>query len=611
MAKSIDALLKKKRWTGKEVGKVLMASIIHDIKHQGKPGYKPLFNQAELDRLVSSLETEREGQTYNVYVTLYDSLIEHFNKGQSLYQQYYHGYYRYFMHLSICHKQEESRKHARLQPIIMTQKQHTRLKREAQERLKSKKESFHSLFFQALAYFIESPEKAPESVRNAIEAVKEQAVDNPRILSTYNRDHGLGYYQLPDGRRSDKMTSEEWTKAAEALLGIGQETDPDFRGAEFFYKGIEAIKGAYLKRTGKPLEITPEQEALLMRALEETLDQFPAASQWWKEAQRLFREYYPNLPHFLDNFFYDLLGEDSTRDIEWHYYEDPPCLTKRDLLEEDENGSKHYSGATAPDTKTKKAQLSEFKADYPELYQALSAQICEAIPSLKGLKPSQLFKGVITWGELATLGFIDYREKIQPSDQEIAQAYMERQDETWGDFTGCVSIAIVQHPLHSQIGKGGDYSAREYGSLEGLDALDEKGKEDVAGTRESLMKPALRWIYAFNVLTSILGNVFDVKELETVQLKTSDLEVQLKAMNNLIYFYYASVFGSAKEKARKRELIKEIFHPVDPQELKPTAEAIEALTTSLMEQGIGTEARKTLNNFEGLISQLMGGRTSI
>ena len=47
MAKSIDSLLKKKGWSGEEVGKALIASVIHDVKHRGEPDFKPLFSQSD------------------------------------------------------------------------------------------------------------------------------------------------------------------------------------------------------------------------------------------------------------------------------------------------------------------------------------------------------------------------------------------------------------------------------------------------------------------------------------------------------------------------------------------------------------------------------------
>ena len=72
----------------------------------------------------------------------------------------------------------------------------------------------------------------------------------------------------------------------------------------------------------------------------------------------------------------------------------------------------------------------------------------------------------------------------------------------------------------------------------------------------------------------------------------------------MLYMFYAEVYGTQEEKDRKRELIKEIFCPVDYEELKPTAEAIEAVTAELDKLGFSTEARKKLKKFDSLIEKL-------
>ena len=67
----INRLLNKKGWTGVEVGKALVASIVHDIKHQSEPDYKPLFSQSDFDKMESSLSTERDYLAYGVYRDIY------------------------------------------------------------------------------------------------------------------------------------------------------------------------------------------------------------------------------------------------------------------------------------------------------------------------------------------------------------------------------------------------------------------------------------------------------------------------------------------------------------------------------------------------------------
>ena len=98
MANSIKSLLSKKGWTGEEVGKALIASLLNDIRYQGQE-HELLFTQADFDKMESSLSTDRDYLAYGVYRDIYSSIVDTYNRGQGLYQQFYNGYYRYVMHL--------------------------------------------------------------------------------------------------------------------------------------------------------------------------------------------------------------------------------------------------------------------------------------------------------------------------------------------------------------------------------------------------------------------------------------------------------------------------------------------------------------------------------
>lgn len=102
MGLNVTKILNKRVWTGEEVGKLLMASLTHDIKHSAEPDHKPLFDQKDYARMSSNLKTQRDCFILHVYSTLYESLMTLFNKSQLLIQQILHGYYRYLTHIHIC-----------------------------------------------------------------------------------------------------------------------------------------------------------------------------------------------------------------------------------------------------------------------------------------------------------------------------------------------------------------------------------------------------------------------------------------------------------------------------------------------------------------------------
>lgn len=201
MALNIKALLNKKGWTGEEVGRALMASLVYDFENLGKPNKKPLFTQAELEQMERSL-TDSDFTAYGVYRYVYSATVDFYNRSEAYQQQFYHGYYRYFMHLRECMEADHELSKAESLPLILTQEQYSRYSAEVLKAYQSNKKSFTDVIFDLLDFYLEEDNKAPKAIADALEATKSQPVTNSRILENYNEDTGNGYYILPNGSRS-------------------------------------------------------------------------------------------------------------------------------------------------------------------------------------------------------------------------------------------------------------------------------------------------------------------------------------------------------------------------------------------------------------------------
>lgn len=618
MARKIDSLLNKKGWTGVEVGKALVASIVHDIKHQSEPDYKPLFSQSDFDKMESSLSTERDYLAYGVYRDIYSGLIDAFNRGQGQYQQFYNGYYRYLMYLKDASMAEHSLQSAELVPYVMTEEQYNKLKEQREKELRAYTETFSGLFFTLLNTIMQNPEEAPEAIRDAIEETKGKPVKNKRILDSYNEVYGLGYYTLPDGTRSDQLEGEEWQKKIQEnylkthKLTINgnpasfEETALHFnserllKGYELYFKGIDAIREIYKEHTGK--EIPEEQEAELLEALESLIHE--------TERKKVNTK---TDPATKDRFHLaDIVGGGITSGAEWHQYEEAPeGLTLYDILAD---SLCFYDGEESKDGEP---QLKEFKADYPALYKAMEAYIKELVPQAKELKPSQYSKSFMSWGELAELGVGSYPDYCNVDNEtDIIEALHSIDEDTTENLLKrkrilLNGINIAKDPKAFNLNERGEYidnikSVLRYSSLFSIDGIerDESIKEDIEAFRDNLFLPALRYLYAFNALVKILGAVYDIENMGEVELSTERFESQLEALNGQLYMLYADVYGTEADKQRKREVIKYVFQPIDFEALKPTEEAIEAVTAELDKLGFSSEARKKLKKFDSLIDRL-------
>ena len=604
MAKSINSLLAKKGWTGEEVGKALVASLLNDIRNQGKGEYEPLFSQADFDEMESSLRTDKDFLAYGVYRDIYSSIVDTFNRGQGLYQQFYNGYYRYLMKLRGAMEADDALADIDRHPLIMTAYQYERAKAETLTWQRGLKTSFFSLIFTVLSACISALEdnradEVPATILKAIEATKKEPATNKRILSYYNEDMGEGYYQLPDGRRSDKITSEEWGKALQDLFlethkltingqpASAEETMRHYNreslvaGYELFFKGEDAIREAFKEKTGRELE--------------------GDATEILKELEEIIGGDGGSITSPLRNDLYTLYADETP--TEWHYYEAPPeGLTKYDIISQLLD---RYSGSAEGDI-PKKDQLKEFKRDYPALYKALDAYIRETVPTARNIKPAQFYRDLLSWGELVDSNIMGYKAGFVVSAFEIISYLQENGACKFADAKRATKkgIAVLMDPMSWQIDKNGNYKddPNPLDRLESIDALAESERErgSLDELRNNLFIPALRYLYGFNAVIELVGEAYDINGIEVAKFDTSLFESQLRGFNGLLYSFYFSVYGDKAEKARKRELIKDLFQPVDTEAQKPTAEALAKVKAELVKGGISSTARKTLKTLTAL-----------
>lgn len=603
----INRLLKKKGWTGEEVGKLLIASMLNDIKQLGQAEKTPLFSQKDFENMESSLTSDRDYVTYGVYRALYNSIIDSFNRGQGLYQQFYNGFSNLLSELREVQNADKAQAILDDTPLIMTESQYNRLEAEAVQTLRGYKESYYSLLFFLLEKCLDVGDEAPEPIRKAIEATKEEPASSKSFSRSYNEFMGEGYYSLPDGRRSDQMTSEEWQKALEEeflkrhkLTINGEPATVEeavqsynvgrlIKNCELFFKGAKAIREFALEKTGKALERTDEE---IEEALSYAIDYVCRAS------------YNPNAAQIAE-----ALG--FATHTEWHTYEElPEGLTAYDLLDLITDSSQDEE--TDPND-----HLKRFKAEYPEIYKALNAYIEENIPKAKGLKTNQLYKDIVSWGELADAGIIGYQALIQPDEREIVQIWTEGEDTTESKSkrlrTELRGIAILKNPPKNKIDEQGDYIEKKnplqfFQRLYTLEG-DESKTEEIQGYKDKLIYPAMSYLYSFNALMEIIGKVYDLPELaEVARYDTSLFESKMSAFNGLLYFFYHDVYGNEAEKQRKRAIIKEVFSPLEADTLTPSQEAIDDITEELTKLGFSSDARKKLKYLDAFIDRLMNSR---
>ena len=602
MQQSIKTLLNKKKWTGKEVGQIAIAGLVHAQKTKGEL----LFTQDDLDKMVASLTNAKQYAVYRCYYHIYNSLVEAFNAKEAQHQQFYNGFYRYVAVIQNCMQAEKALEANLCNPFIVTQSQYDTLKHQAKNAKALYKDSLDQACFKLLDEFLKGPTEPPLAIKAELDSLKNEPCTNQRILNNYNRDTGKGYYSMPDGTRSDCLTNAQWRQLLDEQclekndLSIDDLPDTKeqtlkhlnqkklFHAYKLFFKGIDALKQTYKQNTGRELQLAPDKETEFLQSADELLN----------EKAIFHHKHYTEQVAIALNF-------DSP--AKWHYYEETPKLSKFDALDL----LQRYNGTYTSDIDNS-AQLDEFKSDYATLYTLLHGYLKERLGST--YNPEKNF----TWSELANAKISPYERLLQVHTEDIkAQILKDMPDNTQTQllskritFSG---IAIIQNPQDSMLDDNGNYKEwkQPYLELESIETISQNKEraEEVKAFRELLAVPALRFIFAYNALIDIIADIFD---LDLAPLKDPLLrqKTKIRAANDLVSMMYVNVIGTQKEKSRKRELFKQIFDLIEVEDLKPSQRDIDSVTKILKSVETDTQAINVLSNFTPFIDQLMGKEAS-
>lgn len=589
---SIKKLLSKKGWTGKDVGKTLIACLLHDLQHlEDEAEAAPLLTQEEFERMEASLATERDFTAYRVYVALHESLREFYNKANSYLQQVYHGMYRIIPVLSNYHYAEQERKEAEKAPLCITTGQYQQIKQKLEGTFKQKTGTKNGVKFTLLRAYLgthEGEHKAaiPDYVQKELDAIAKKPATNKQALKAWQKLNHLGDLCLPDGRYKGDLTAEELEAALSqyAPLPILKKTLAE-TDAALYYEGAEAIRNYYAEVAGEALPDMSD-EALLFAWLSCTgappLSDFDAIKGvdtplFETVASKISAAIYGTSEHVLS----------------WKYYplEEVEIPTKRALLEE---CLEYYEGKTEGVDATAGARA--FKKDYPALDTALERVLADTIPAWRKLTPAKAKKATITYGELATIGFLDYAEQCTAGERDIVEACNP------GSLAR--ALAFVSSEQYSDIDAQGNYRSKplvlqDYTAR----ALAEDGAEDMKAAVEALIMPAMRYIYAYNAWLDLLEHAYDIGDLQPAKVDVSAIEPRLRAMNALIYTFYQEA-----DNALTREHVKRAFTPVREDMLHPQEAAIEEAAQELESLGYTTAAAKafSLVNVNATIKRIAG-----
>lgn len=626
ISRNITSLLRRKRLSGREVGRALLATLAYDMERKGKP-HKPLFTSDDIQSMESKLTSRASIEEYAVYRSIYLSIIDHHNKGQAMEQQFFNGYYRALMTLHAARASENWENRITNFPCIMTPKQYKREAAAVVQFLKSRKDSLYSVFFTVLDSFLEKKENAPENFRAAVEETKKEPATNPRILDNYRLDH-LDYARiLPNGTVSNRVSSKkwikEWTEALKSSLEERENINPD-EMMESFFNGAEAIRELCERLSPGALPPCADEE------LEEAF--WYAIAPWnrWmmdpKENGGLYGHFHaiPKGWHLMGvilNIFRPLptLPTIATPSAKGD------GLTKYDILFS--RSAARYKGGVpqrvqreAPDSdmcaliaeEPIEDQFLEFLDDYPKISTVLLEYISAKVPAAKeAAENKDFFTAIFECGELEKVGMPGYEEYTKPTDEGFSSYYEITGEWRRSRRAKKSGIAVLcKGSGRRVISPGGDFLEFNTSADVARESVlhianDPEEMENMRFYIDGLALYSISYLMAYNAFIGILADTYNVPELNAVKIDLSYHLEKIDELNKEIYSFYFNASGDKTATRDKRAAIKKAFRPIDPQACEPSAQNLDAMREEIESLGSGTAAARALNRFDPYIKRLI------
>lgn len=381
MAVSITKLLNKKGWTGKELGRIEIANMVK-IFADNKAGIinpEPIVPMEKLRSMVRSLETNAQINDYNGYIGIHRWLIDRYNNANAnrITALYYITRLQHILNSSLMAQRVYD--YISNLPLIMTQKQYDEAQRRHREKyLKGEDgsgEIGHSLLgllFLAMDYYARLLQKqpdAPNPLKKVQAKYSKEKLTGKYALKNYNKMAQIGYYTLPDGRRSDEMTAEEWKEAI-----LKNDLDAD-----------------------RPFNLTT---SAMMRHLELK----------FILEKRYSSIYFSEEPEYKDRK--EQLKEALKVPLKWNVSKEEPELTKWEFLTEDANLWEIYynSDDDGKEEEALKEVLTEFKELADLLIKDIDSKYFTKDKTMAKTPRNKWLSTVFSFEELYDKDFYDFRD---------------------------------------------------------------------------------------------------------------------------------------------------------------------------------------------------------
>lgn len=592
---NVEKLLKKKGWTGKELGRLELAMTLNALHKslQGDTSPERIVSEAEFRKMLDTITDPYQGKIYNEYITIHEWFATNHSYAVANEQQALFMHNKLMNTLTNAMLAENVYEYISQLPAIFTEKQYKDLvTARTKEILTPDGETLGFNVFNlvelAIDYYIRQLSKEPRK-KNPLKPLKKkleaERVTDSHILDRYVKVTGLGYYEMEDGTRSDQLTKGEWkSKVSEAFIK-----------SDIFQKVLE--KEDELKQSGTLARITTENELKYFEDTEQdtqsTIENMQLAYVELVEQAKLPPEEYLN--EFAD---YCIIAK-------WHFYDSPPeDLNKWEVLEA---GDLYEYYPTLADDGSPEMQIDDitaFKEEFPEVVEAILGDMEHYIKGVKSMTVQEWIDHGYSWEELYKLDMYGFRS-MYADDISIFEGN-ER-----AIFNGIAivrpSTLLERSPrIDPETGYYKPPKADKITAL-GLEQYftDNENYADNVRELELTRKRLVEAIYfykGFDKILDLIISYYDVDEFNLVRFDVSQIEAKVKAFNGLLVTLYDQIkhtnYEDKELKEKKLEVLRDVFTPIDLSKIKIPKYRIDRAITDIKEKrafvGGMTDIRVTL-----------------
>lgn len=557
----VKRLLNKKKWTGEETGKALILNLINGYRQnmEGNRAPTPLFPPEKIREMLYGFRASRTDiEAYNRYINLQNWIMQYQAVANANLQRFNSCFNEFVSIHNVTESAENEYRYIERLPRIITQKQYEELKaKRIEEQLDPDGDgtdaigdSVFSLIIRLIEYYARELEAKPKAA-NPLKAVKKlyqkKPVKDKAVILAYNKAMSEGYYQLPDGTRSDEVTPEVWR---ERLLHFSPDRQRLKAEAEAGY-------------TGQPGSLSYERLAKEARAAhmgDPKPEEGRSAAIWHT---------YEEAPEGLNKW--EFIAACATHDMD--FGDAYPCLLGESPKGEGVTPEEYIKQATA------------FKKEFPELveaaFKALDAMGYTygeegAEKPLSSTPVSEWETTVFSWRGLYNADFPGFRREIE-SDLSVFDgdkralfngiAILRPSDLILKPINGRTCTAIDENGYYVEP-DGKTLFSNMFGLNAYLPECPESGDNiDRIERNRATLEESIRFLIGYDTALELIAEEIGIPDFTIFKAYGARCLERVKALNGIFDLLYTSIeeidYRDKERKAAKLQALRDVFYPID------------------------------------------------